>query len=510
MKKATAFARASHLNTGTGIAEEDLAWPETSGRVTRLPRLHLEVDERSTVTLYGGLSLAAAFWKRFRVAQEIDDRVHVLRLHLPFHESDHVLAQALNLYAGGECLEDQAALQHDAGVLRMLGACRLPDPTTAGDFLRRFDARRNPRALSGLRSAIDTVQDAVWGKRAGKRKHKRDLAVVDLDGHTKPLYGVQKEGADFDYQGRWSYNVLLASLAGTGECLAVRNRPGNVRSSEGAAELLEETLPRVQRRFRDVLVRADSDFDRRDVREACEAAGVHFAFVAREASNRLSWAEAIPASAWKPFRTRAHRDQQARHARPGFEPRRKKRNRRRRRARARGYTDLKLVRQWVAEIPWTPPGSEKTYRMILRRQRIEQSEGQEYLFDFYRYRYVVTDLPASWSAKDVIDATYQRCDQENVIEQMGSGVALWRMPVAEFDGNSAWLEIGRLAWNLGKWIALLALPAEVVRWEWKRYRKAFVHVATEVVHRSRQCWLRISPAHRFHDTLIAAQMQLQT
>ena len=135
--------------------------------------------------------------------------------------------------------------------------------------------------------------------------------------------------------------------------------------------------------------------------------------------------------------------------------------------------------------------------MILRRQRIEESEVQESLFDFYRYRYVVKDLPKSWSAQEVIDATYQRCDQENMIEQMGSGVALWRMPVAEFDGNCAWLEIGRLAWNLGMWIAQLALPAKAVRWEWKRYRRAFVHIATEVIHRSRQRWLRFSPRTDF-------------
>ncbi len=512
MKKPTAFVRARHVNTGTGIAEEDRAWPETSGRVMRLPALHVEVAARSTVTPYGGLALAGVFLKRFRVAQQIDERVQVLKLHLPFHESDHVLAQALNLYVGGECLEDQAALQHDEGVLRMLGACRIPDPTTAGDFLRRFEERRNPGALAGLRGAVDAVQDEVWGKLAGKRKRrrKRDWAMVDLDGHTKVLYGVQKQGADFNHRGRWSYNVLLASLAGSGECLAVRNRPGNVRSSNGAAELLEETLPRVKSRFAKVLVRADSDFDRRDVREACEAEGVFFAFVAREASNRLAWAEAIPESKWKTFRTRAHREQRARCARPDFRPRRKKRNRRRRRARERGYTDLQLARQWVAEIPWMPAGSEKTCRMIVRRQLIEHSEGQEHLFDFYRYRYVVTNLPASWSAEEVIDATYQRCDQENVIEQMGSGVALWRMPVAEFEGNAAWLEIGRLAWNLGKWIAQLALPPEVVRWEWKRYRHAFVYIAAEVIHRSRQRWLRFSPAHRFLGLLIDAHVQLQT
>ena len=511
MKKFSASVRASHLNTGTGIPEDELAWPETSGRVSRLPRLHLAIDERSTVTSFGGVALAAAFFKRFRVAQEIDDRVHVLKLHLPFHESDHVLAQALNLYVGGECLEDQATLQHDEGVLRMLGACRLPDPTTAGDFLRRFDERCNPGALEGLRAATDAVQDTVWGKLAGKRKKKKqEVAVVDLDGHTKPLYGVQKEGADFDYKGRWSYSVLLASLAGTGECLAVRNRPGNLRSSNGAAELLNETLPRVKRRFADVLVRADSDFDRQDVRNACEAEGAFFAFVAREATNRLSWAEGIEESAWKPFRTRDHRRRVAERRTPGFEPRRKKRNRKKRRARERGYTNLQLERQWVAEIPWTPANSTKTYRMIIRRQLIEESKGQESMFEFYRYRYVVTNLPNSWSAEEVIDATYQRCDQENVIEQMGSGVALWRMPVAEFDGNCAWLEIGRLAWNMGKWIAQLTLPPEVVRWEWKRFRRSFVHIAAEVIYRSRQRWIQFSPAHRFAGLLIDAHMQLQT
>ena len=71
---------------------------------------------------------------------------------------------------------------------------------------------------------------------------------------------------------------------------------------------------------------------------------------------------------------------------------------------------------------------------------------------------MVTDLPGA--AEDVIDQTYQRCDQENLIQQLGAGLAAWRMPVAEFDGNCAWLEIARLAWNIGKWIALLVLPEE--------------------------------------------------
>ena len=127
------------------------------------------------------------------------------------------------------------------------------------------------------------------------------------------------------------------------------------------------------------------------------------------------------------------------------------------------------------------PGANETYRLVIRRQLIEHRKGQMFLCADYRYRYVVTDLPRSYSTQDVVDETYQRCDQENLIEQMGSGIAMWRMPVAEFDGNCAWLEIARLAWNIGKWIAQLALPEEAVRWEWKRYRNAFVDAPAAVI-----------------------------
>ncbi|XXX82584.1 hypothetical protein WMF30_27910 [Sorangium sp. So ce134] len=102
------------------------------------------------------------FYRKFGAAQEINQRVRVLKQHLPYREADHVLAQAMNVYVGGQCLEDMATLQKDEAVCRMFGACRQPDPTTAGDFLRRFNAD----ALTGLRQAIDAVQHKVWSKLA--------------------------------------------------------------------------------------------------------------------------------------------------------------------------------------------------------------------------------------------------------------------------------------------------------------------------------------------------------
>jgi hypothetical protein len=471
-----------------------------------MPRLHVETEERATVTRFGGLALVEQFCRRFKVAEGIDEHVEVLKLHLPYHESDHVLAQAMSLYVGGTCLEDMMLLQHDEAVKRMLGACRLPDPTTAGDFLRRFDTERNPEALAGLRQANDELQERVWRRlsRRERRRRQREWAAVDIDSHIKELCGEQKEGADFSYTGKWSYHPLLVSLASTGECLSITNRPGNVQSSDGVEQVVDEVLPRLRRSFDKVVVRGDSAFDIQELRQVIEAHGAYFAFVGRAFTGRPEQAAALPDKAFRPFRTRAARQRSGNQTRPGYKPRRSKPNRRRQCARRRRFREKCLVSQHVAETAYQPPGTTQNYRLVVRRQLISNRKGQELLFDEYRYRYVVTNLPARVSAEEVIDLTYERCDQENLIEQMGSGLAAWRMPVAEFDGNSAWLEIARLAWNMAKWIAQLALPPEVVRWEWKRFRLHYVLVAAQAIKRARQLWLRLLGPRSLIDPLLLA------
>jgi len=512
VKLTTESLRASHVNSGTAVPRDELPWPKASGPVIRAPKLQLSIDKRSVVTNHGGLALFLGFVRQFGVAQEIDASVSVLKKHMPYHESDHVLAQAATLFIGGTCIEDMATLQNSDAALRMFGACRLPDPTTGGDLLRRFDRREHPEALPGLRHAVDTVQGKVWRKlaRRGRRKKRERLAIVDIDGHTKRLYGVQKEGADFSHRGEWSYYPLVLTLSSVGEWLAVRNRPGCHRQAQGTAELLDVVLPRVTEHFGETLVRADSEFDQTDIREACRKHGAHFAFVGRTFADRPGIAASIPEKRWTAFTPRAQRRAQSLAKQRGYRPRRKKRDQRRRRARARHYKELHLAKQWIAEVPWTPPGANETYRLVIRRQLIEHRKGQMFLCADYRYRYVVTDLPRSYSTQDVVDETYQRCDQENLIEQMGSGIAMWRMPVAEFDGNCAWLEIARLAWNIGKWIAQLALPGEVVRWEWKRYRCAFVDAPAAVTKGGRRINVRLAGSHRFCGSLIDAHQRLQT
>ena len=168
--------------------------------------------------------------------------------------------------------------------------------------------------------------------------------------------------------------------------------------------------------------------------------------------------------------------------------------------------DLKLEQQWVAEFGYSPTRCASTFRVIVRRQRIEETK-QGMLFELWRYRFLITNLRGS--AQDVVDLTYQRCDQENVIEQLQNGVAAMRMPTGDFLANAAFLRCARLAHNIKCWLALLALPTETIRWEWKRFRQAFVFVAARVVLRARQVWIELANSPRYHRDILKAHARLQ-
>jgi hypothetical protein len=363
----------------------------------RHPLLHLEADARGEMTHYGGLVLAQQFVRRFGVAQRLDQHLHLFKRHAPYYESDHVLALAYTLYADGTCLEDQGALQASEAVRRLVGACRIPDPSTAGDFLRRFKSAADVEQLSAV---IDEVQEEAWSKlprRVRRRRAKHELALVDLDGHIKPLYGEHKEGADFSYDGRWSYQPLVVSLAGSGECLRVVNQPGSARSSDAAAEALRAVLPRVQRHFRNALVRGDTDFDRADVFQQVIDAQAYFAIGGRVYPNRAALAQALPESAWQPFIPRARRGWSSAPARRGRTP-----NWRKHKAAQRGFRNLRTIGQWIAELSYQPAGLQHPCRMIVRRILIEE-EKQGTLFESFRYRLILTNLPRSYTPREIVE-----------------------------------------------------------------------------------------------------------
>ncbi len=400
--KESSTNQASHVNSGTAVWSENRRRQNVRGSEFRHPRLEPEL-ERSDSSAYAGLSLAVSLLKSLGVTRRIDSSLDLLRSRRPYSESDHVLAHVYNLYLGGTCLEDISVLQGSEAVRRMLGARTIPDPTTAGDFLRRFDAD----SLDSLNSVIDDAQSEVWTRRYGKTRRK--VAYVDIDSHVKHIYGSQKEGADFTYKGGYGFHPLAITLGETQEVLRLLNRWGNVTSADGAVAELDKVFPLLAKHFQTIIVRGDAAFAQQEIFDICEEHEQYFAVVSPQQRNFERMADSLPQTSWKPFgdNVRQEATQSA--------TRKRGKNLRRHKARGRGKRDLKLKRQWVAEVPYQPDRSQEEFRLVIRRQRIEES-NQGQLFTVYRYRFALTNLPSSYSAEEVMRLTYRRCDQENVVE----------------------------------------------------------------------------------------------
>jgi hypothetical protein len=216
--------------------------------------IHYEMADRSQGMAHGGIGAFHLLARKIGLIDAIDSRLHLLKIHLPYHESDHVLNLAYNALCDGTCLQDLELRRNDEVYLDALGAPRIPDPTTAGDVCRRFRAE-------DVHTLIDIFNDVRVGVWQRQPPSFFDEARIDMDGVLVPTSGECKAGMDIAYDGTWGYHALLLSLANTGEVLSIVNRSGNRPSHEGAAAEVDRAL-RVclEAGFRRVLLRGDTDF----------------------------------------------------------------------------------------------------------------------------------------------------------------------------------------------------------------------------------------------------------
>lgn len=113
-------------------------WTDQPAPMFKASNIQYEIDGRLQGISHGGIGLIHMLAKKTGLLKEIDKELELLKRHLPYHESDHVANMAYNILAGGTCLQDIELLRNDDAWLTALDAKMIPDPTTAGDFLRRF------------------------------------------------------------------------------------------------------------------------------------------------------------------------------------------------------------------------------------------------------------------------------------------------------------------------------------------------------------------------------------
>jgi len=451
--------------------------------------IHYELADKVRGLGPGGIGAVHHLARRVGLIEALDRRLHLLKIHLPYHESDHVLNLAYNILCGGTCPEDIELRRNDEVYLDALGAQRIPDPTTEGDFCRRFTAEH----VEILQDTLNDVRLGVWRQQPAAFF---DQAILDVDGVLAETYGECKEGIGLAYNGTWGYHPLVVSLANTQEPLYLANRAGNRPSHEGAAAYLDKAIALCRRAgFKNILLRGDTDFSQTEHLDRWDTAGVHFLFGLDAMRNLVEKAENLPKSAWKTL-TRP-----AKYAVKTM-PRQRPANVKEQIVVAKGYKNIKLQGEQVAAFAYQPTACRKTYTVVALRKDLTVEQGQWRLFDEVRYFFYLTNLPDTTPA-DVVFQANDRCNQENLLEQLRNGVQALRMPVNNLVSNWAYLVMASLAWSLKAWFALLlpergrwkdkhrAAKRQVLTMEFKRFVNAFIHVPCQIVRAGRRIVYRL-------------------
>lgn len=449
-----------------------------------------ELADRTRAIAAGGLGAMHLVARKLGLAEAIDRNLHLLKVHLPYHESDHVLNIAYNLLAGGGCLEHLELRRQDEVYLDSLGARRIPDPTTAGDFCRRF----NPGDVNRLQEVFNETRLKVWRQQPAAFFAE---AIVEADGTMVETTGECKQGLDINHKGQWGYHPLIVSLANTGEPLYVVNRSGNRPSHEGAAEYFDKSIALCRRAgFRRIRLRGDTDFTQTAYLDDWDEQGdVRFVFGIDAMPNLYEIAENLPKHAWKRLQRRAKYEVQT-------TPRARPANVKEQVVKEREFKNIRLVNEYVAEFKYSPTLCRKTYRVVVVWKDLEVSQGQKKLFDDSRCFFYITN---DWepSAEEIVFDANDRCDQENLVQQHKSGVRSLTAPVDNLVSNWAYMVMAGLAWSLKAWAALL-LP-ETGRWKEQRgaekrkllrmdfttFRQAIIQMPTQIVQGGRRIVYRL-------------------
>ena len=480
----------------------DRRWqPERSDPVLESGNIRYEVSERIQAVNCGGLGLMQAVVSRVGLRAAIDDEVRLFKRHLPYHESDHVLCLTYTILTGGQCLGDLSARREDEGFLNALGARRIPDATTSGDFLRRFT---DEQKVGRLMTAINRARSSVW---RSQPKKQRRLARIDVDGTLVETKGETKEGMDVGYDGRWGFGPLVVSLANSGEVLYAVNRPASRPSHDGCASWLDKSVDWAlqEAQFAKVRLRGDTDFSLTENFDRWTHRGVEFVFGMDAHPSFVKRAQALAPADWRSLR---------RPVRSGKKKRRRARNIKLEVVERKGYRNLNLAEEHVAEFEYRPVKAKGSYRMIVLRKTIHVSEGQLHLPDDIRYHFYVTNVAKTrLGTGAVVRENNARCNQENLIEQLKNGVQATRLPVREFFANWAYLIIASLAWNLKAWAGLLLpehLGARVlIRMEFRRFLNEIMLLPAQILTTGRRLVFRLLAVNRWSLLLLEGPGRLQ-
>jgi Transposase DDE domain group 1 len=395
------------------------------------------------LTSHAGTVLLHDFAQRLGVAGMLDEELQVKVRERGYGEGQAIGGLIYNLVLGGEHLSDLNVLRGDRGTQELVEAEASLAPTTAGEFLRKFD----------MGDVQDLQRVHLRLQQRGRPQQRAPTCTIDLDSSLYEQTSTRKEGSTKAYNGEVGYHPLFAVWAEEGELLFSHLRRGSAHTARNIKWFLREMLKRVPA-IAVKKLRADSGFYTKTVVEWSEAEGGPFTITAEQTAPLLAALVAVPDGRW------------------------------------RNLPEYELAE--VTELRYQPTGWSRPYRYVVKREVAETKAGDLY----WRYHATVTNEEA-WSAREVVVWHLHHAAMENAIKEHKSGFGLEKLPTQKFHANWAYLLIGQLAFNLVAWFKRLVLPPSYHRATIKTIRHHLLNLAGKIVHTARRCFLMISDQYRY-------------
>ena len=438
----------------------------------RVAPVAVEASE-DNVTGFAGIALVGELLDRLGLV-EMADRYQLRPIGPGGYSGGECYRPIVELQlAGGDFLSD-VSLLFDEATRRLRGSHALPSHTTLFRFLAGADLGRVMAAQAVNRQMLRRS----WAMGAAPTPGR---LTIDPDATYIDTYGKLKEGSRFSYKGEVQLSPLVGVVGETGDVLAIRARGGNASPRRKLASFIDEcvaAIPAEARPLYELWIRIDSAGFSKKVVETCVA---HKAIFTITAEQTAPVREAIAA---------LHMDKTTSWA-PATD------------------ADGELSGSEVAETTYRFSG--RDLRLVVRRQR--KAAGEQLSFDDlggWRFFACITNAPASISAAQ-IDHHHRRRGgaAEEAIRQLKSDFGMSHAPVQNFFGNWVWWLASSLAYNVARWLRVLALPEAFATCRGKRLRMSFLNVAAKVVRRGRRLLLRLPAAYRHTDAFIAALDRLR-
>jgi hypothetical protein len=432
----------------------------------------VEASEDS-VTGVAGIALWGELLDRLGLVAEADRRV--LRAIGPagYTGGECYRAVVELQLAGGDFLSDRSLLAGEA-TQRLRGEHSLPSHTTLWRFCAGADLGRTQIAAAVNRAMLRRA----WALGAAPEP---GILTIDPDATLVPTYGPGKEGSTFSYTHEVGLSPMLGMCGENGDVLAVRARGGNANPGRALGSFVDECVSAIPKECRgryQLWIRVDSAGYRADVINAAERHDAVYTVTVRGYANVRRAIETLardPNTTWTP---------------------------------ALGAEESKGSE--IAEAPFVFAG--RQVRLIVRRQPV--AAGDQLSFDDldgWRFHAIITNIPAWLASADAVEHHHRLRGgvPEEAIRQLKEDFGLCHAPLENFFGNWLWWHAAALAYNVARWVRVLALPEAFRTCRGKRLRLAFFNVAARVVLHARQLRLRLPRAYAHADAFIEALARLR-